>query len=100
MVHFAACRGGLLSGRALTTEPDGTISSAPGSRFQPSSGLSGMLQGSYRVLLPIFQQLKEVLVRPFILKLSPVIHLSSYIMRAGAKRNQHVSCRPAVAAAP
>ncbi|KZP20958.1 Aldo/keto reductase [Athelia psychrophila] len=58
---YSPLAAGLLSGRALTTESDGTISSAPGSRFQPTSATGGMVQGRYQVLLPIFQQLKEVL---------------------------------------
>ncbi|KZP20997.1 Aldo/keto reductase [Athelia psychrophila] len=58
---YSPLAAGLLSGRALTTESDGTISSAPGSRFQPTSPIGGMVQGRYQALLPIFQQLKEVL---------------------------------------
>lgn len=90
------CRAGLLSGRVLTTEPDGTISSASGSRFNTSLALGNLMQGRYKPLLPIFVELKEILVR----RISPsenIINSFSYPW-IGKTRHQYAGCSAAMAA--
>ena len=54
--------GGLLVGKTLSDE---NINYQPGSRWDPKSSASNWLHARYDPLLPVFQELKKVLVCVF-----------------------------------